>query len=367
MARQDDFLAFAHIGDLHLTTAEADNARDLQTLLQRLRERTELDFVYLPGDNADNGTAEQYRLLRRLLDGFPLPVTVITGDHDMEGGDLGPFYAELQVPQLPYSKEVGGVRCLFLDMCGPGTGGPDFRLGSEQLQWLEQELHEATRLEQRCVVFMHSYPADLQGPGEAERVARLLHEGPVRLVEIGHTHYNELAHDGGVLYAACRSTGQIEEGGVGFALVTLDGPAVSWRFRELPDTWPWVQITAPGDPRLNGAGVAEGHECRVLVLGDADLTACEWQCDDGPWWPLQPLGKGRYQGDRPVPEGARRLQVRVRDSRGGEDIDRLDLDGGHRPLAAPADWGSDRTQLGEWQAKGVLGTQLGPNRNGRKW
>ena len=170
-----------------------------------------------------------------------------------------------------------------------------------------------------------------------------------------------------MLYAACRSTGQIEEGGVGFALVTLDGPGVSWRFRELPDGWPWVQITAPGDPRLNGAGVAEGHECRVLVLGDADLSACEWQCDDGPWWPLQPLGKGRYQGDRPVPEGTRRLQVRVRDSRGGEDNDRLDLDGGHRPLAAPADWGSDRTQLGEWQAKGVLGTQLGPNRNGRKW
>ena len=109
MARQDAFLAFAHIGDLHLTTAEADNARDLQTLLQQLRGRTELDFVYLPGDNADNGTAEQYRLLKRLLDGFPLPVTVITGDHDMEGGDLSPFYAELQVPQLPYSREVGGV------------------------------------------------------------------------------------------------------------------------------------------------------------------------------------------------------------------------------------------------------------------
>ncbi|MDT3722135.1 metallophosphoesterase [Pseudomonas oryzihabitans] len=367
MTRSTDFLAFAHIGDLHLTTADADNARDLRTILQRLRERQELDFVFLPGDNADNGTAEQYRLLRQALADFTLPVAVITGDHDMEGGDLGPFYAELQVPRSPYAKAVGDVRCLFLDMCGPGGGGPDFRLGAEQVQWLERELLEASRQERQCVVFMHSYPADLRGPGEAERVARLLHEGPVRLVEIGHTHYNELAHDGGVLYAACRSSGQIEEGGVGFALVTLDGPAVSWRFRESREAWPWVQITAPGDARLNGMGAVEASECRVLVLAEAELTACEWQCDEGPWWPLVSLGKGRYRGDRPVPAGARRLQVRVRDARGGEDRDQIELTGPQRPLAAPADWGSDRTSLGEWQAKGVLGTQLGPNRNGRKW
>ncbi len=367
MARQDDFLAFAHIGDLHLTTAEADNARDLQTILQRLRGRTELDFVYLPGDNADNGTPAQYRLLRQALADFPLPVAVITGDHDMEGGDLGPFYAELQVPQLPYAKDVGGLRCLFLDMCGPGSGGPDFRLGAEQVQWLERELLEATRQERQCVVFMHSYPADLRGSGEAERVARLLHEGPVRLVEIGHTHYNELAHDGGVLYAACRSTGQIEEGGAGFALVTVDGQAVSWRFRELREAGPWVQITAPGDVRLNAAGTVEGDECRALVLAPAALDSCEWRADEGPWWPLQPLGKGRYRGDRPVPVGTRRLQVRVRDAQGGEDGDEVALHGERPALAAPAHWGSDHTQLGEWPTKGVLGTQLGPNRNGRKW
>lgn len=367
MSDTADFLAFVHVGDLHLTTAEADNARDLQAILQRLRTREELDFVFLPGDNADNGTPEQYRLLRQWLNDFPLPVAVITGDHDMEGGNLDPFYSKLQVPRLPYAKDVGGVRCLFLDMCGPGSGGPDFRLGAEQLQWLERELQEATRQQRQCAVFMHSYPADLQGDGEAERVARLLHEGPVRLVEIGHTHYNELAHDGGVLYAACRSTGQIEEGGVGFALVTLDGPAVSWRFRECDQAGPWVQITAPGDARLNGMAEAQGRECRVLVLAETELERCEWQCDDGPWWPLEPLGKGRYRGDRPLPDGTRCLQVRVRDARGGEDSDRIDLVSQPRALAAPGDWGSDRTHLGEWQAKGVLGTQLGPNRNGRKW
>lgn len=367
MSDTTDFLAFVHVGDLHLTTAEADNARDLQAILQRLRTREELDFVFLPGDNADNGTPEQYRLLRQWLNDFPLPVAVITGDHDMEGGNLDPFYSELQVPRLPYAKDVGGVRCLFLDMCGPGSGGPDFRLGAEQLQWLERELQEATRQQRQCAVFMHSYPADLQGDGEAERVARLLHEGPVRLVEIGHTHYNELAHDGGVLYAACRSTGQIEEGSVGFALVTLDGPAVSWRFRECDQAGPWVQITAPGDARLNGMAEAQGRECRVLVLAETELERCEWQCDDGPWWPLEPLGKGRYRGDRPLPDGTRCLQVRVRDARGGEDSDRIDLASQPRAATAPGDWGSDRTHLGEWQAKGVLGTQLGPNRNGRKW
>jgi hypothetical protein len=43
----------------------------------------------------------------------------------------------------------------------------------------------------------------------AATVGKLLHEHHLLLVEMGHTHYNEIANDGRVLYAATRSTGQI--------------------------------------------------------------------------------------------------------------------------------------------------------------
>ena len=29
--------------------------------------------------------------------------------------------------------------------------------------------------------------------------------------------------------------------------------------------------------------------------------------------------------------------------------------------------GSDADALGAWEARGLMGTQLGPNRNGRQW
>lgn len=46
-------------------------------------------------------------------------------------------------------------------------------------------------------------------------------------MEMGHTHYNELANDGQTAYAATRSTEQIEEGPAGFSVTTLDGGVIS--------------------------------------------------------------------------------------------------------------------------------------------
>ena len=68
----------------------------------------------------------------------------------------------------------------------------------------------------------------------------------VALVDMGHTHYNELANDGRTIFAATRSTGQIEEGPVGYSVATIDGGVVSWRFKPLDDPFPFVMITAPG-------------------------------------------------------------------------------------------------------------------------
>jgi Icc protein len=50
---------------------------------------------------------------------------------------------------------------------------------------------------------------------------------------MGHTHYNELANDGRTLYTATRSTGQIEEGPVGFSVTNIDGDVISWKFLPL--------------------------------------------------------------------------------------------------------------------------------------
>jgi Icc protein len=53
--------------------------------------------------------------------------------------------------------------CLFLDVVSHGSGGPDFALGKEQLEWLESQLQSACGQNLTSVVFMHAYPAALDG------------------------------------------------------------------------------------------------------------------------------------------------------------------------------------------------------------
>ena len=128
-------LAFAHIGDLHLTDARQRNFVDLLAIVAQIETQCAhaLDFVVLPGDNADNGLPAQYALAATALKMLSVPVHAIPGDHDMEQGGLEAFYAGLGGHALPISLTVRGSRCLFLDFCGQGGGGPDFLLGTDQM------------------------------------------------------------------------------------------------------------------------------------------------------------------------------------------------------------------------------------------
>lgn len=368
--REDAGLAFAHIGDLHIAREDEQNVADYFAIVDELNRIEGIDFVYLPGDNADNGTPGQYAVVRSGLDRLKHPAHVITGDHDIEPGNLSAFYGTLGVPALPYAIREGGVRCLFLDMCGEGSGGPDFRLGAAQIAWLRKEIAEAESAGEDLAVFMHSYPADLKG-GEADEVSELLSRSRVRLVEIGHTHYNELSNDGRTIYAAVRSTGQIEEGPVGYAIGAIDGGVVSWRFKELSTPWPLVMITAPADRRLahDEAHLApERFEVRALAFGDRPIERCSVRIEDGPW-----LSMARHDGDhrfRAVVQpaaGARRITVRAVDASGRSDEDVVELLTQDGSLPVSRGYGSDADSIGLWAERGVLGTQLGPNRNGRHW
>ena len=227
-----DLLLYAHIGDLHVVDRTMQNYRDLLSIVAEIEINgaDRLDFVFLPGDNADNGTDEQYRLVATALRMLTQPVFAITGDHDMETGSLAPFARTLESRQLPHTQSFSSVDCVFLDMSGEGRGGPDFRLPSRQTAHLESAIVRARQRGRRVVVFMHTYPADLVEGDEQAIVNKLLSDPAVRLVDMGHTHYNELSNDGQTVFAATRSTGQIEEGPVGYSVVAVDGENVSWQF-----------------------------------------------------------------------------------------------------------------------------------------
>lgn len=92
MTSDDGILIYAHLDDLHLTTEDKDNYRDLRAIIGEISSdlADTIDFVYVPGDNADNGLPEQYALAARELARLPMPVHVVTGDHE---GAWPPWYA----------------------------------------------------------------------------------------------------------------------------------------------------------------------------------------------------------------------------------------------------------------------------------
>jgi 3',5'-cyclic-AMP phosphodiesterase len=195
----------------------------------------------------------------------------------------------------------------------------------------------------------------------------MLDESPVALVSMGHTHYNEISNDGRTIYTATRSTGQIEEGEVGFAFAAIDRGAVSWRFKPLQSSWPFVMITSPVDRRLAiglCSGEASIQQVRASAWGAVPIAQSEFRIDDQPWQPMYGGDSGLFESELTAPNGPFHLSVRVIDQQGNRDIDTIEV-APNRATGQPT--GSDAGSIGAWPERHLFGTQLGPNRNGRKW
>jgi hypothetical protein len=301
-----------------------------------------------------------------------MPLHSITGDHDRAGGDLDLFQKYLS-PSLYRSFTLHGYHFVLLNSLAVWNP-PRFGLGPEQLSWLRQELGGAAARKSLSVLFMHAYPSEHGADADALRTLIADHE--VLLVEMGHTHYNELANDGHTLYAVTRSTGQIEEGPPGFSVTTLDDSVVSWKFKPMGE-WPLAMITSPGDHRLivdpaHPAQAVRGQvEVRARVWGDAIESvalsigaAAEQQMTRG----TEGLWSCALDSRR-VPDGLLALTVRAKSDDGQYAEDTIHAlvrqDGLY--AAPPRKPGDDDNSIGAWPEKHIPGTQLGPNKNGRGW
>ena len=363
-------LRLLHVGDLHITEAGLQNHLDLERIVDEINAHAgdNLDFVFLPGDNADDGTAAQFALVAQEMARLKLPWRTIPGDHDFKPRALDAYYETLKCARLPAVEEINGHVCLFLDVVSAGAGGPDFRLGRRQIDWLRDQLVSARQANKTVAIFMHTYPADLGN--ESTEVAALIDDSPVVLVDMGHTHYNELANDGRTIYAATRSTGQIEEGDVGYSFIAIDEDAVSWRFKPIKSPWPFVMITSPSDRRLvvNETRINSSLECevRASAWGSKPIVKAEYRIDDGEWSTMVIDQAGLVRGSLASPAQPFRLTVRVVDADGGTDSDTIEID----PTGArerTISTGSDAGSVGAWPEREIFATQLGPNRNGKKW
>jgi hypothetical protein len=333
-----------------------------------------LIFAYLPGDNADHGGIDEYELVRQGLGQLNLPWFAIVGDHDVHLKSHNNFN-RFMMPEAFYRFDVGPYSFLALDAFA-SNDPKTFGISEEQLHWLEQELELAAAAQKRSVMFLHCYPSEL---GKFSfPLCNLIKKYSVRLVDMGHTHYNEISNDGHTLYTATRSTGQIEEGPVGFSITNLDHDVASWRFKPLGE-WPFVMITSPGDERLftnpevAPRTVAKKMAVRVKAWSDRTLlrgyAAVGDQRVDLEQVAQTAVWQASFDIDR-LPDGINPLTARFEDEDGKSAHDTVRLiinpSSGHwKPVSRIP--GDSENTIGAWPEHGILGTQLGPNKNGRKW
>jgi 3',5'-cyclic-AMP phosphodiesterase len=114
-----------------------------------------VDAVLVTGDLSDNGSEQEYRLVRELLGRFEVPVHVLPGNHDDRAAMRRAFElpGEAAAP-IDYAVEIGPLRLLILDSTIPEQDPGGFE--PEQLRWLEAELARAGELP--TILAMHHPP-----------------------------------------------------------------------------------------------------------------------------------------------------------------------------------------------------------------
>ena len=360
-------VSWVHVGDLHMTKAGEQNHLDLAEIVSDVNRvfAGSVSFFFLPGDVADVGSRAAYMVVRGELDRLTVPWCAIVGDHDVYEKSFANFL-EAMSEHTRYAFTVGSVRFIAMnafDVPHPGS----FAVNDDQLAWVKHELQTSTDAGQTKVVLLHCYPTDLKvGGGEFIKV---LHEFDVRLIDMGHTHYNEIANDGRTLYSATRSTGQIEEGAVGYSVTNIDGDVVSWRFVEL-GRLPVVVITSPSDERLltKSSGTPEGNlRVRAKFWGEDEAVRAAVRLDGYDVRMARVKQSRVWEAIVSAPDqGIHSLLVTVEDACGNVATDEIRLAIGNLAGRERVERDQDNA-LEAWPEHGLLGTQLGPNKNGKKW
>jgi 3',5'-cyclic-AMP phosphodiesterase len=132
-------------------------------------------------------------------------------------------------------------------------------------------------------------------------------------------------------------------------------------------------VTAPADKRLMTAAArrerasASFLQINARAWSAAGIRACRCQIDQGEWLAMTPVqDTTRWALPQPLDIAPRWIVVEAQDNDGRMGEDRVEVD--PAPQArAPVGVGSDADSIGAWPENHVLGTQLGPNRNGRHW
>lgn len=197
----------------------SDNHSRLDSL-EKIRWKTQMerpDLVIDGGDWVHDGTEPEIQRAMHARHAFPVPVYMVTGNHDAHL--RGPF--KESPPQIPpfQSFDVKGIHFILLD-------NQDGTLSEEQFQQLEADLrahqgktvivamHVPAKLSQEPFTVkwgkmlpLHFASPVMRDKAQVERFHRLMDQFDVAAVLSGHTHYSDELVQDGVRYLTVGSSG----------------------------------------------------------------------------------------------------------------------------------------------------------------
>jgi 3',5'-cyclic AMP phosphodiesterase CpdA len=191
-------ILLAQLSDLHICDEweGVDPAARLERVVDAVCSLPNpVDAVLVSGDLTDDGSEESYRLARRLLGRFEVPVHVLPGNHDdrhrlREAFDLPGAGEE----PINYSVSVGSLRIVVFDSVVLGRDPGAY--SAEQLAWLDEELGRAS--ESPTLLALHHPPLPTGLPswdainlaaGERDAMAEVVARHPqLRVIVGGHLH-----------------------------------------------------------------------------------------------------------------------------------------------------------------------------------
>ncbi|HWV45552.1 MAG TPA: metallophosphoesterase, partial [Nitrospira sp.] len=157
------------------------------------------DYVLMPGDLANDGTATQYGFFQTMYGSLMDVIYPVPGNHDWVPGNLtaydGEFTAEGHSPQHYYSfNTVGGWHIIGMESDAANVGAPN--IGTAQYNWLVSDL--AANTGKPIIAFWHhprwgegTNSTDPGGTGDSvvmQDVWNLLRDYNADLVFTGHIH-----------------------------------------------------------------------------------------------------------------------------------------------------------------------------------
>jgi Icc protein len=193
----------AHVSDTHFGGPPDAGSRAELVLAHLLAMEPRPDVLLVTGDVADHGRPEEYADARRVLEAWPGPRLVGTGNHDVRDAFArGLLDLDRATAPLLQVVETAELRILMLDSLVAARAGTRIdhgELGADQLAWLDDQL---TADDRPAFVALHHPAVDL---GLALMAPILLHD-PEPLERVISRHPHVVATLVGHAHTACATT-----------------------------------------------------------------------------------------------------------------------------------------------------------------